>query len=470
MVLPCPELYPQLMPKPASILTALVLLAAGTIFFMPAPAGVDANIMHAGALLVLVIGLWAVGSLPEHLTSLIFFLLAMVLAIAPAGVVFSGFASGTVWLVLGGLVIAEAVNRTGLGARFARYLLGRRALTYPALIVAVVVVSAALCFVMPATVARILLLLPIVSALALRLGLRHGSAGHSGVCLAMMLTNYQVGTSILPANAPNMVLSGSAETLYNVTLIYAEFLLVQFPVMALAKSLVTVALVCWLFPAHTAPAGGDAEVVPMTADEKRLTAILIGALLLWATDFIHHVNPGWVALGAGIACLMPRVGVIASGGRGESLKLEFVIYLAAVIGLGAVVVETGLNQVGAQMVERALDLKPGQDALNFMQLSLLATGMGLVVTNVAQPALLAPLAEGFAQSMDWPLKSVLMTMAVGFSTMILPYQVPPVLVGLHAAGIPLRTLLRLSLPLAAVSLLVLLPLDYLWWRVIGYFG
>jgi hypothetical protein len=44
------------------------------------------------------------------------------------------------------------------------------------------------------------------------------------------------------------------------------------------------------------------------------------------------------------------------------------------------------------------------------------------------------------------------------------------LVGMHAAGMPLRTLLRLCLPLAAISLLVLLPLDYLWWRVIGYFG
>ena len=56
-----------------------------------------------------------------------------------------------------------------------------------------------------------------------------------------------------------------------------------------------------------------------------------------------------------------------------------------------------------------------------------------------RPALLAPLAEGFAQAVGWPLKSVLMTMAVGFSTMILPYQVPPMLVGMHAAGMRLRT-------------------------------
>jgi len=198
--------------------------------------------------------------------------------------------------------------------------------------------------------------------------------------------------------------------------------------------------------------------------------ILLSALALWATDFLHHINPGWVALGAGIACLLPRVGVLDTNRRGEGLKLDIVIYVAAVIGLGAVVVESGLNQVGAQLVFQTLDLKPGQDAFNFIQLSLLATGVGLVVTNVAQSALLAPLAEGFSQAVGWPLKSVLMTMAVGFSTMILPYQVPPMMVGMHVAGLRLRTVLRLCLPLAALSLVVLLPLDYLWWRMIGYFG
>lgn len=459
------------MPKPASLLNALVLLTSVTVFFMPAPAGVDANIVHTGALLVLVVGLWAVGSLPEYLSSLIFFFLAMVLAIAPAGVVFSGFASGTVWLVLGGLVIAEAVSRTGLGARFARFMLGRRALSYSALVVAVVFVSVALCFVMPATVARILLLLPIISALAERLSLARGSTGHNGVCLAMMMTNYHVGTTILPANAPNMVLAGSVETLYNTTLIYAEYLMVQFPVMGIGKSLLTIALILWLFPAQTT-ISSEPYLKPqaLSAQEKRLTLILFSALALWATDFLHHINPGWIALGAGIACLMPRIGVIEANRRGEGLKLDIVIYVAAVIGLGAVVVESGLNQIGAQWVFQTLDLKQGQDAFNFFQLSLLATGAGLVVTNVAQSALLAPLAEGFAQAVGWPLKSVLMTTAVGFSTMILPYQVPPMLVGMRVAGLRLRTVLRLCLPLAAISLLLLLPLDYLWWRVIGYFG
>ena len=140
----------------------------------------------------------------------------MVFAIAPADVVFSGFASGTLWLVLGGLIIAEAVNSTGLGVRFARFLIGRHALSYRALIAAVVLVCSLLCIVMPATVSRILLLLPIMAALAQRLGLEPGSVGYDGVALAVIMTNYQVGTAFLPANAPNLVLAGAAETLYGI--------------------------------------------------------------------------------------------------------------------------------------------------------------------------------------------------------------------------------------------------------------
>jgi hypothetical protein len=63
-----------------------------------------------------------------------------------------------------------------------------------------------------------------------------------------------------------------------------------------------------------------------------------------------------------------------------------------------------------------------------------------------------------------------MTMAVGFTTMLFPYQVPPAIVGIRTSAISMSAVMRLVLPLAVVSIVILLPLDYLWWRLIGYFG
>jgi di/tricarboxylate transporter len=60
-----------------------------------------------------------------------------------------------------------------------------------------------------------------------------------------------------------------------------------------------------------------------------------------------------------------------------------------------------------------------------------------------------------------------MTQVLAYSTVILPYQVPPVVVALQLAGVPMAKAVRAVLALAAVTLLVLLPLDLLWWSVLG---
>ena len=67
------------MPRPLALLVALIVGVAAAIFFTPPPAGVSVNVMHTGGLLVLVMGLWATGALPESLTALIFFALAVLL-------------------------------------------------------------------------------------------------------------------------------------------------------------------------------------------------------------------------------------------------------------------------------------------------------------------------------------------------------------------------------------------------------
>jgi di/tricarboxylate transporter len=105
-----------------------------------------------------------------------------------------------------------------------------------------------------------------------------------------------------------------------------------------------------------------------------------------------------------------------------------------------------------------------------MVLSLLTTIAGLFTTNPAQPAVLAPLAEYFAQATGWPLKSALMVIGVGFTTFLFPYQVPPAMVGLQVGALRVTAMLRLALPLAAIHFVVMLPLQYFWWRLIGYFG
>lgn len=448
---------------------AFVLIAVG-VFFAPAPSGVSPLAMKGLGLTLFAIGLWATQALPEHITGLVFLLLVVLTEVAPPSIAFSGFTSGTLWLVLGGLFIAEAVRSTGLGERFALALLGRYTGSYPRLVAATVLVSTLLCFVMPATMGRVLLLVPIVGGLARRLGFGVGSAGYNGLILAAILSTFQVGTAILPANAPNLMLAGAAESIYKVDFSYGEYLWVQFPVLGLLKMPLIVLVTCWLFPARIEAGAIERVVTPMTAKEWRLALILIAALALWATDVKHGVRPGWIALAAGLAVILPRIGVMPMSSFNDNIKYGPYFYIGALLGMGAVLTHTGAGATLGSLVFPLLGLVPGEDFRNFILLALLSSAACLVTTNPVQPGVMAPLANQIVEATGWSIESALMTAALGFSNTLLPYAVPPLVVGMQVAGIGMRAAARYTVTLALASLVILVPLDYLWWRAIGYFG
>lgn len=453
--------------EPLRLLTAAIVVAAVAIFVAPPPPGVSPNVMHAAGLVVLCSGLWATQALPEHVTGLVFLAACTLAAVAKPAVIFSGFSSGTLWLVLGGLIIAEAVRHTGLGERVAWLLLGRFTGSYVATLSGIVIVAGLLAFLMPATLGRIILLLPIVAALAARLGHEPGSPGHNGMCLAAISASYQLGAAILPANAPNLAIVGTAEMMYGTVLTYGEYLVLQFPVMGLMKGALIVAVIGRMFPAEVKGLSGGTDPKPMSGEEKRLAGILVAALAMWATDFLHGIHPGWIGLAAGVLCILPRVGVLPAAAFNDRIKYGPYFYIGSVLGLGAVITDTGLAHALGRAVLPVLDLRPGWDLVNFVLLSVMSTLAGMLTTNPAQAGLTVPLAEPIAQAIGWPLKAVVMTFAVGVTTVVLPYMVPPIVVGLRLAGVGFRVAARFTLALAAIGLPLLL-VNFAWWRAIGF--
>ena len=279
------------------------------------PSGMPDGAAPAGALVVLCIGFWATGIISEHLVAMLLFFLAMVFSVAPPETVFSGFASGAFWLVLGGLIIGAAVDVTGLGKRLARAITARISGGYGSIIVGIVLVSVVLIFLMPSTLSRIILLMPIITALADRLGYPAGSKGRNGMVLAMILTSYLCSVGVLPANVPNNVLAGAAETSYDVQIRYFDYLLLHFPILGAVKAVVIAALITWKFneARHiVVPGTEDAKAnwSGMSLSERKMALYLAAALVFWATDAVHGVSAAWVSLGVGVACLMPAWGLL----------------------------------------------------------------------------------------------------------------------------------------------------------------
>ena len=88
-------------------------------------------------------------------------------------------------------------------------------------------------------------------------------------------------------------------------------------------------------------------------------------------------------------------------------------------------------------------------------------------TAPSAPAVVGPLANEISALTGFPVATILMSQVISYSTVILPYQVPPLIVAMHLGGVRLRDGAKMTIALAAISLIVLVPINFFWWSWLG---
>ena len=150
------------------------------------------------------------------------------------------------------------------------------------------------------------------------------------------------------------------------------------------------------------------------------------------------------------------------------LPVQMMFFVGGVMGLGAMVSKSGLGDWLAHGLLSVIPLRPGHTAVNFSALAFTSLMTGVVTTLPGVPAVLTPLAGKMALATGLPLRSVLMSQVLGFSTTLLPYQSAPLVVGVQLAEERLASAAKLCIFLAVITIAVLWPLDYLWWHLTGW--
>ena len=379
-----------LLPSAGGLVAAIVAICAAFVF-LAQPFAIPASATNAAALAILAIGLWSTRILPEHTTAIGFFLVAVFISDVPVEVVFSGFSSTAVWLTLGGLIIGVAISETGLCQRLARAVSTGLGASYWRAIAGAALIGVVLAFMMPSTMGRAVLLVPIISAMAEELGFASGSRGRTGMILSAAFSTYMISAGILPANLPNVVLLGLSDSIYNLPITYGAYLLLHFPITSLLKVVAVVIIVCKMFPDRPRTRNGRSAAATMSRNEKWLSIILGISIFLWMSDFVHHVSPAWIALAAGIMCLLPRPGLVSTKAFSQKVNYGASFFVAAILGLASIIAESGLGTEIGTSLATVIGLEPGQNWWNFAKLSLLATLISMTTTTAGIPAVLTPM-------------------------------------------------------------------------------
>jgi hypothetical protein len=248
------------------------------------------------------------------------------------------------------------------------------------------------------------------------------------------------------------------------------YLLLHAPILGLLKGIIIVLCLVWMFKATPEPIPQDTAPTKLSAAEWRLAIILLATLALWMTDSWHGIRPAWVGLVSACLCLIPGVGFLNTDEFAAGVNVRTCIYLAGILGLAAVVAWSGLgNQIGNAIIP-LLPLDPARPASAFASIIGLASAMNFVVTANGLPAVFTPLAQLLAEHAGLSLSTVLMSQVFAYATPLLPYQAAPLVVAAGMAKIPTRVAITTCLIIGLISFVVLGPLYYFWFRVLGWIG
>ncbi|MFT5180665.1 MAG: di/tricarboxylate transporter [Alphaproteobacteria bacterium] len=429
----------------------------------------DGSILQAAGIVLFSVALWATGAIPIHITALIMFTATVVLDIAPPNVVFAGFHASATWLVFGGLVITIAVQRSGLATRAVQALVVHLPAHYFGMALGIALAGVVLAFFMPSASARAVLMAPLAMALADRLGFAENTQARFGLVIAAALGSTVPAFGILPSTVVSMAFAGVAESIHGISFTYFDYTLLNFPILGALGLLIQTALITFMFGAQPQPDGAAEKGADWSGDERRLLIILVVALALWMTDSLHGISPAWIAMAAALLCITPRIGMLSSKVLTADVNYGPWLFIAGVIGMGAIANHTGLGAALGELLLANVPLTADGGLLTFYQIFVIGGAINLVATAPIVAPIMTTFADAIAQATNWPIRAVLFAEVPSFMVFPLPHQAPPIVITMAIAGVPIRAGVRVLAVYFVIAVIVILPLQYLWGRALGVY-
>ena len=445
----------------AAILPAVVLLY---------PSGLDPQARLAIALSAFTVVMWTFEPAPIEYTSLILLLLLPLLGVLDFETTFAAFSGKAVWLIFAGMALSLTITETPLGSRIASLVLTRMG-SYGKLLASIHIFGVVSALLIPSGVVRILLFTPMLVSLLETLGEKPGSRLSAAVILSYACSTYYGGTGVLTAGVPNLVILGVLESRGG-TVFWGEWAAYLMPVIGLVRVALIYLIIRIALPMPSfrldpslRPVSPDTPR-PISHAEKKVLGLLLLGVLLWASDAIHGIHPAYVGLVLVLGCYLPGWGPL-SPSLLRKVNFPILIYIAAAFAIGAALQRTGLSGLAADWLADAVDLGGLGPLAGLAGITCTVLPFNFLGDTAAIAAILTPVILDIAEGIGLAALPAVFSVAIAASMVCVPYQAAPFVLAYSFRYVRMGQFIWLMTLISLITLVLLLPLNLLYWRLVG---
>ena len=388
----------------AGALAAAVLIAT-----CPIP-GLSYQATAVLGILIMAIVWWITGVLPEFVTAVVMAVLFVVVAGISVGATFSTFASSTWWLLLSAFTLGVGMKTSGLMKRIALAIVRKFPRTFRCQVIAQLVAGTVLGPLIPSLAVKGAMLAPLAMNIGDELGYERQGKRATGLFAAMLVGIRTVAPTIVSASITGYALMATLPAD-----VQEQFNMASWFVAALPWLVVVLVLNYFLIMgiygrgekaasgSETVGAPGNAQSLkqssrggtnegdgkpipdglgPLSVVEKRMLAIILVTVVLWATEPFHHVSAMAVGLAALVAMFVLKVIDVPAFKSG--VNWTSLLFIGIALGLGSVFAEAGLNDWVMQTCGPAFQALAGNPYLLVLGIGVITVVLRfLIVSEVA---------------------------------------------------------------------------------------
>jgi len=454
-------------------LVVLALLAAGCIAFRLLPLGIEERAHSALAIGMFMIAMWMTQVLDHGVAGILGCFLFWMFGVARFETAFSGFADTSAWFLFGAICFGLMGSKSGLARRLAYVVMGSIGHSYPRLLLGLIVSNFLLTAMVPSGIARVVIMAAIAMGLVEAFGVEKRSNIARGMFIILV---YQatIFDKMLIAGAASITARGAIEKFGQVDVLWSQWFLAYLPCDILVM-IIAWRLALWLYPPETASLpGGEGflkaarqQMGPWSALEIKAAVLMLVAIGLWMTDFLHHIPAPMIGLGIGLVAILPRIGVLDTKDV-RTINFLPIFFVAAAVSLSAVLVQT-----------KALDVITGA-LFEWMKPHITGTWVStqvlywsafvyhiLIGNEIAMLSTSLPILMSFAREHGINPLTLGMIWTFGAGPKVFIYESAVLVVGYSYGYFTNRDMLKVGALLSIVTAMILLLLVPLYWPLIG---